>query len=187
MPQGVSLDECSVSIHAPARGATGQMETVEVDITVSIHAPARGATERYHVIGGRLSMFQSTLPRGERPGLGSGRLTLWVSIHAPARGATPFIPVSLPVPQRFNPRSREGSDSIAEERSPILGRVSIHAPARGATSPGISRDAIAWAFQSTLPRGERHTKAIIQLQSFLVSIHAPARGATAMKGMTYQS
>ena len=34
----------SVSIHAPARGATGRYRHVAVVEIVSIHAPARGAT-----------------------------------------------------------------------------------------------------------------------------------------------
>ena len=33
-----------VSIHAPARGATGELNTNLVNYQVSIHAPARGAT-----------------------------------------------------------------------------------------------------------------------------------------------
>ena len=33
-----------VSIHAPARGATGDDRRLHPDLKVSIHAPARGAT-----------------------------------------------------------------------------------------------------------------------------------------------
>ena len=33
-----------VSIHAPARGATGLTRLISLPIRVSIHAPARGAT-----------------------------------------------------------------------------------------------------------------------------------------------
>ena len=33
-----------VSIHAPARGATGHVSREQAHIDVSIHAPARGAT-----------------------------------------------------------------------------------------------------------------------------------------------
>ena len=33
-----------VSIHAPARGATGNFEELRPVVDVSIHAPARGAT-----------------------------------------------------------------------------------------------------------------------------------------------
>ncbi len=34
----------TVSIHAPARGATAKLEGESAIINVSIHAPARGAT-----------------------------------------------------------------------------------------------------------------------------------------------
>ena len=36
----------AVSIHAPARGATGARQTHPQEERVSIHAPARGATQR---------------------------------------------------------------------------------------------------------------------------------------------
>ena len=77
-----------VSIHAPARGAThpytphrkhchsfnsrsregsdeAQAEVDNIE-TVSIHAPARGATSRMHVLRTSSTVFQFTLPRGER-------------------------------------------------------------------------------------------------------------------------
>ena len=54
-----------VSIHAPAKGATVSVEYLINGKEVSIHAPAKGATKMgngsmYHV------EFQSTLPRRER-------------------------------------------------------------------------------------------------------------------------
>ena len=58
---------CKVSIHAPARGATTDVEAYVMPEGVSIHAPARGAT----------------LVKG-----GGVEMTRHVSIHAPARGAT---------------------------------------------------------------------------------------------------
>ena len=103
--------QCLVSIHAPARGATREMELYRQDFTeVSIHAPARGAThlEAGAAVGmqfqstpphggrrspaledGHTRSFQSTPPHGGRhdPPVGRGR-HVQVSIHAPARGAT---------------------------------------------------------------------------------------------------
>ncbi len=137
-----------VSIHAPARGATGRVAWPSSARSVSIHAPARGATPASYC----------------------------ASIHAPARGATSRMRgVSAPF-RRFNSRSRAGSDAGGGARMVLIrwfqftlprgerpsgagfppgaDLVSIHAPARGATrspfSPGVMR----------------------------VSIHAPARGAT---------
>ena len=124
---------------------------------ISIHAPARGATFKY---------------------LKNSVIEVCISIHAPARGATQ-ISVSLyiiyihfnprsregsdsvsPIRRRatfdnFNPRSREGSDLPLLERIKAMKNISIHAPARGATdSPKLSD------------------------REYDISIHAPARGAT---------
>ena len=142
---------------------------------ISIHAPARGATG-YTGRPARIERFQSTLPRGERLG---GRAHVLppssISIHAPVSGATPNPPPIQPegtfqstlprgerpahpeppeAPKDFNPRSREGSD--------LTPLTCLIAAAR---------------FQSTLPRGERpiHPHAICHR---CISIHAPARGAT---------
>ena len=56
-----------ISIHAPARGATNIPKEFKGYTVISIHAPARGAT--YFIMSAifSLSIFQSTLPRGERP------------------------------------------------------------------------------------------------------------------------
>src|ERR1700733_3920920 len=84
----------SVSIHAPARGATGlNRGTRAVARVVSIHAPARGATwwtnptlhspsflstlprgERLEMVTNHFldAWFLSTLPRGERPSSNDG-------------------------------------------------------------------------------------------------------------------
>jgi len=165
--------------------------------TVSIHAPARGATQwnGHNVYD---YTFQSTLPRGER--LLFANDDGWfdtVSIHAPARGAT-----QSPLRSSFNTSvsihaPARGATSVLSVKYHTV-KVSIHAPARGATL------IMVWyrnrcLFQSTLPRGERHLiptdvpclccfnprsragsdrdgrrRYIYQR----VSIHAPARGAT---------
>ena len=80
----------SVSIHAPARGATFSFRrTCTVLILVSIHAPARGATYTLRTKALRECGFQSTPPRGGRQRYGLMDInTMPVSIHAPARGAT---------------------------------------------------------------------------------------------------
>ena len=57
----------AISIHAPTRGATKALSVLANGFFISIHAPTRGATRRV----GRCcssSIFQSTLPRGERLG-----------------------------------------------------------------------------------------------------------------------
>ena len=100
---------------------------------VSIHAPARGATGPAGRDGRGGGRFQSTHPRGVRRRRQNGvRAVRHVSIHAPARGATQrtFWP---PQPCcSFNPRTREGCDAAGLVAQAIR-LVSIHAPARGAT------------------------------------------------------
>ena len=59
----------SISIHAPARGATDSRRTLGNAEIISIHAPARGATNFVSSV-----VFLS-----------------FISIHAPARGATAIL------------------------------------------------------------------------------------------------
>ena len=144
-----------ISIHAPARGATGcvrfstlypsdfnprsrkgsdQIERMEpTDLMISIHAPARGATYR-RMSCALLNQFQSTLPQGER------RLIFKYLSHSFSY---------------FNPRSRKGSDST---RSYWQLKTEL--------------------FQSTLPQGERRLMERSYNATLGISIHAPARGAT---------
>ena len=63
-PEG--LESPAISIHAPARGATKNINDILKNPEISIHAPARGATKGFALIE----------PDGK------------ISIHAPARGAT---------------------------------------------------------------------------------------------------
>ena len=55
----------TISIHAPAKGATGNSEKQVFDEEISIHAPAKGATVICFVVVFK-SIFQSTLPQRER-------------------------------------------------------------------------------------------------------------------------
>ena len=102
-----------ISIHAPAKGATLHIGLSAIPTLISIHAPAKGATDHNRKawirdcdfnprsregsddssIGERevFFIFQSTLPRRERPQQGN-------KFHRI---------------QHFNPRSREGSDDTA--------------------------------------------------------------------------
>ena len=82
---------------------------------------------------GLFTPFQSTLPRGERRvAATSDTMYMRISIHAPARGAT-----------------------MAEQFLNAALVISIHAPARGATNANANLLFHKLIFQSTLPRGER--------------------------------
>ena len=121
--------------------------------------------------------FQSTLPRRER------RYTIYLyqisTLYFNPRsreGSDSIKTVTAFMCKHFNPRSREGSDNI-QFFCGIICNISIHAPAKGATQGG-SWDLGADVFQSTLPRRERLSGHIVKSVCRRISIHAPAKGAT---------
>ena len=145
----------SISIHAPAKGATNSNAHTILRKTISIHAPAKGATNFdcfhlqchhlfqsthprrvRHVVSelfGWHVQFQSTHPRRVRlVATASLDIAPFISIHAPAKGAT-----------------RAGNGPIFYAKN-----ISIHAPAKGATGHHTRR-ASARQFQSTHPRRVR--------------------------------
>ncbi len=144
-----------VSIHAPARGATGDVLDAVQRMRGFDPRSRAGSDRTISAMGGLSASFRSTLPRGERQSLGADPVAApRVSIHAPARGATSPHRRTRPGVFSFDPRSRAGSDPRRSPRRCGLS-VSIHAPARGATAvAGVGQLAI-FEFRSTLPRGER--------------------------------
>ena len=136
------------------RGERPYLSALQASIpSVSIHAPARGATTTF-IFGIAPSSFQSTLPRGERRMSLSSR-TRNGCFNPRSRAGSDATRGNRASRgrRRFNPRSRAGSDSARDD---VDSRhvVSIHAPARGATHRDLSLRVVL-AFQSTLPRGER--------------------------------
>ena len=123
---------------------------------VSIHAPARGATASSSSHQAASSSFQSTLPRGERPDA-HVRLVVAVQRFNPRsrEGSDTTPPVHPATTRRFNPRSREGSDCHSLRASD---QVTCFNPR--------SREGSDCRFGFYLGKALR------------VSIHAPARGAT---------
>ena len=106
----------SISIHAPAKGATKERAKQKFQWIFQSTLPRRERLPS-SVIPPFLSKFQSTLPRRERRSL--------------------FL-LLLPI-YNFNPRSREGSDSTKKIWYLRIW-ISIHAPAKGATRlEGIRR------------------------------------------------
>ena len=185
-PQGVRLFDFiefpvrySVSIHAPAGGATRGKFSNSFNKQVSIHAPAGGATIYSWFLA--LSNTYGFNPRTRRGCDRSSPISSWltrlVSIHAPAGGATTCRP-----------------------KEHALRGVSIHAPAGGATLVGAFLRYTAVKFQSTHPQGVRRMCVLLMQTGILfqsthpqgvrpaarhrhnlrrqVSIHAPAGGAT---------
>ena len=145
----------TVSIHAPAKGATKKGISDRIE-NGSFNPRSREGSDiqiRIHSVDQRL--FQSTLPRRERHGLdeephgGQG-----VSIHAPAKGATAAVQEINKSLIGFNPRSREGSDCIRLYFIRLANGFnprSREGSDRSRTGDKQKPD----RFQSTLPRRER--------------------------------
>ena len=144
---------------------------------ISIHAPARGATVSELTALNKNDVFQSTLPRGERPDNRLIPLRLpEISIHAPARGATYDTTVAgfKCVFQSTLPRGerRPSTPSL------IIREIFQSTLPRGERPAACISISSAAIFQSTLPRGERPCSGPEYRNSDKISIHAPARGAT---------
>ena len=178
-------DWCSVSIHAPTRGATPPLRPGRSSPAVSIHAPTRGATSAGYVHFLR-PVFQFTRPRGARPGC----------THILQFPGTPFQftrprGARLPVPTRvsltrsFNSRAHAGRDTIhcqCRSRS----RLFQFTRPRGARRALRMLSPQTNQFQFTRPRGAR-LGPVLLLAVGVVSIHAPTRGATPLVGIEYDA
>ncbi len=167
-----------VSIHAPARGATGQKPHGDRRLQGFNPRARAGRDAAQKIVDRHAELFQSTRPRGAR----RVYQRHWhrdpaVSIHAPARGATRDRWPSSEFLIRFNPRARAGRDQNQVETTVAAGMFQSTRP-RGARrgSPGRKQPSV-W-FQSTRPRGARLLRDEQQCVARRVSIHAPARGAT---------
>ena len=101
---------------------------------VSIHAPAQGATKSFQrsVLA---ALFQSTLPRGERPLCRANVKTPKMFQSTLPRGERRTSRATATTSASFNPRSRAGSDFCC-----------------------FCCFCCSFQFQSTLPRGERQFK-----------------------------
>ena len=145
------------------------------------------------------SIFQSTLPQGERlPGTVRFLLVRYFNPRS-RKGSDCSARRFLEQIGDFNPRSRKGSDSQARATSFCM----IDFNPRSRKGSDVFRSAsfaVSAAFQSTLPQGERRMPLIPRMgisyfnprsrkgsdhgysdkrsPEYDISIHAPARGAT---------
>ena len=169
----------SVSIHAPARGATCARRLLQGQHPVSIHAPARGATSWPRSATARSASFN---PRA-RAGRDSVPYDFFSSFYGfqstRPRGARHFDDdCKTAHPSGFNPRARAGRDFLW--RSLRVQRIWFQSTRpRGARPDEGDGGEVRRMFQSTRPRGARLSRAQVGRIRRLVSIHAPARGATA--------
>ena len=82
----------SISIHAPARGATQHQLYDGIIIVISIHAPARGATMQAKMFTALSINFNPRSREGSDLHVFLHPHLRDISIHAPARGATLLRP-----------------------------------------------------------------------------------------------
>ena len=165
-----------ISIHAPARGATVDPFFGSLDHVISIHAPARGATFGTLRSIPAASLFQSTLPRGERLLCGANlKLVIQFQSTLP-RGERRNTQPRSAERRNFNPRSREGSDDAGAEACYIAAHFNPRSregsdrtvrplqrdhgyfnprSREGSDKECLRRRVNNNQFQSTLPRGER--------------------------------
>jgi len=122
---------------------------------ISIHAPKGGATPKPQGIR-RVSIFQSTLPRGERRTVTGSALGLRYFNPRSQGGSDVFLACARNQHADFNPRSQGGSDGRPD-----------YTLAEGS------------GFQSTLPRGERHS--LILRQSSHYNFNPRSQGGSDVK------
>ncbi len=170
------ISSLSISIHAPANGATVNLMVDDWDKRISIHAPANGATSSVNSVSSESGYFN---PRSGERSDGQIRNLSCTSLY-------------------FNPRSGERSDQALYKNDtahdisihapangatnvscvpPVIMSISIHAPANGATVIRVLMQLNA-IFQSTLRRTERQACLYTRRIKRIISIHAPANGAT---------
>ena len=187
-----------VSIHAPARGAAWSARPSRSSSWC--FDPRSRAGSGTSSSGGStgISMFRSTLPRGERhrPAWGRGiglafRSTLPRGERPWFRRAQQWVErfrSTLPRGERLASRGVPKSGSVFRstlprgERRNVPDRLArpMGFDPRSRAGSGINQayqQPLSLEFRSTLPRGERLLRARHRQQVRGVSIHAPARGA----------
>ena len=147
-------------------------------MTISIHAPARGAT---HAICFGVPVNSDFNPRS-REGSDGVNLSVsdkefQISIHAPARGATIMYCPMRTVSRHFNPRSREGSDMAKYNVHGGHNRFQSTLP-RGERRLCSPPKAAHHYFNPRSREGSDGSDFADGIISGIISIHAPARGAT---------
>ncbi len=169
-------------------------------LPISIHAPAKGATGRNGFISRKRGNFNPRSREGS-DGIRHARPDSFQHFNPRSREGSDGIlgtdPAGALQFQSTLPR-RERPDEVSNcsfndifqstlprrERHPadttvtMAGWISIHAPAKGATVIQCAADRHPCLFQSTLPRRERPASPRYSSSNNQISIHAPAKGAT---------
>ena len=123
-----------ISIHAPAKGATGPDWLYSAGYPISIHAPAKGATTsvQHAVLVLPISIHAPT--KGATVVQDFCKIPAQISIHAPAKGATFDRLRAACFRRRFQSTLPRRERQPGQSHYKQLRAISIHAPAKGATS-----------------------------------------------------
>ena len=125
----------SISIRAPAKGATKALQAEVDGYIISIHAPVKGAAGNRRTCGHRIRDFNPRSREGSdsRPrdrGHDAGHFNPRSREGSDSKRVQCTLSLMY-----FNPRSREGSDKQRTGRD-RRERISIRAPVKGATVGG---------------------------------------------------
>ena len=144
----------TVSIHAPARGATAPIVRHCLTLLARFNPRTREGCDLLWPDIQTLHAFQSTHPRGVR------HFSVMMGVHGSKfqsthpRGVRRVDLRSYIRPSKFQSTHPRGVRLPSRVWINLLSRVSIHAPARGATT--CHNNSVASVmFQSTHPRGVR--------------------------------
>ena len=115
----ISMQHCSISIHAPRAGRDIRLPVHFSGICISIHAPRAGRDYITTEIGLRPLAFQSTRPvRGATAAVDQSQTIIDISIHAPRAGRDPKLPKRKEEKTAyFNPRAPCGARPAGSLRS----------------------------------------------------------------------
>ena len=117
-------------------------------------------------------IFQSTLPRGERPGFSSKFINISYFNPRSREGSDKYPPRVAKKYTYFNPRSREGSDNLTRIWCQRDGGFQSTLP-RGERRQVTKVLSSIPEFQSTLPRGERLEQTLILSAKYLFQSTLP--------------
>ena len=148
------LPHQTISIHAPARGATLHNQELCRSRKFQSTLP-RGERLFLRIHAGKAIKFQSTLPRGERPCRNRETQKTHAFQSTLPRGERPATFYGSNVFRIFQSTLPRGERRLPHGCNVICLCISIHAPARGATLRRWFQKLQMVVFQSTLPRGER--------------------------------
>ena len=122
-----------ISIHAPTRGATKWIPCCGQSAHISIHAPARGATNSASMMSA-LSLFQSTLPQGERLQLCKKIFQTLKFQSTLPQGERRCCIDMCTIQGLFQSTLPQGERPYYTSDTYVQSIISIHAPTRGATA-----------------------------------------------------